>query len=71
MGTLGRPPEEIGHKVAAALVGTFLAILRCYGLIGPIAANMTKAPDEEHAFLICNAGSDGLVYEGRRAHHGG
>jgi chemotaxis protein MotA len=24
MGALGGPPEEIGHKVAAALVGTFL-----------------------------------------------
>ncbi len=51
MGALGGPPEEIGKKVAAALVGTFLGILMCYGLIGPIAANMTKAADEEHAYL--------------------
>ncbi|HLW86626.1 MAG TPA: flagellar motor stator protein MotA [Candidatus Sulfotelmatobacter sp.] len=51
MGALGGPPEEIGHKVAAALVGTFLGILLCYGLVGPIAANMTKIADEEHAFL--------------------
>jgi chemotaxis protein MotA len=51
MGSLGGPPEEIGHKVAAALVGTFLDILLCYGLVGPIAANMTKATEEEHAFL--------------------
>jgi len=51
MGALGGPPEEIGHKVAAALVGTFLGILLCYGLIGPIAGNMTKAAEEEHAFL--------------------
>jgi chemotaxis protein MotA len=51
MGALGGPPEEIGHKVAAALVGTFLGILLCYGLVGPIAANMTKAGEEEHAFL--------------------
>jgi chemotaxis protein MotA len=51
MGSLGGPPEEIGHKVAAALVGTFLGILLCYGLIGPIAANMAKAAEEEHAFL--------------------
>ena len=50
MGALGGPPEEIGHKVAAALVGTFLGILLCYGFIGPIAANMTKASEEEHAF---------------------
>jgi chemotaxis protein MotA len=51
MGALGGPPEEIGHKVAAALVGTFLGILLCYGFLGPMAANMTKAAEEEHAFL--------------------
>jgi chemotaxis protein MotA len=51
MGALGGPPEEIGKKVAAALVGTFLGILLCYGLIGPIAANMAKIADEEHAYL--------------------
>ena len=51
MGALGGPPEEIGHKVAAALVGTFLGILLCYGLVGPIAANMAKIAEEEHAYL--------------------
>jgi chemotaxis protein MotA len=51
MGALGGPPEEIGHKVAAALVGTFLGILLCYGLIGPIASNMAKSADEEGAYL--------------------
>jgi chemotaxis protein MotA len=50
MGALGGPPEEIGHKVAAALVGTFLGILLCYGLVGPIAANMAKVVDDEHAY---------------------
>src|SRR5712671_5405947 len=51
MGALGGPPEEIGHKVAAALVGTFLGILLCYGLVGPMAASMTKIAEDEHAFL--------------------
>lgn len=50
MGALGGPPEEIGHKVAAALVGTFLGILLCYGLVGPIAANLSKAADDERAY---------------------
>lgn len=50
MGALGGPPEEIGHKVAAALVGTFLGILLCYGLLGPMAAKMGKAAEEEHHF---------------------
>jgi chemotaxis protein MotA len=51
MGALGGPPEEIGHKVAAALVGTFLGILLCYGLIGPIASNMGKVAEDEGAYL--------------------
>lgn len=50
MGALGGPPEEIGHKVAAALVGTFLGILLCYGLVGPVAANMGKLSEDEHAY---------------------
>jgi chemotaxis protein MotA len=50
MGALGGPPEEIGHKVAAALVGTFLGILMCYGLLGPLASAMTKLNEEEHAY---------------------
>ncbi len=51
MGSLGGPPEEIGEKVGAALVGTFLGILLCYGLVGPLAANMGKTADAEAAFL--------------------
>jgi chemotaxis protein MotA len=50
MGALGGPPEEIGNKVAAALVGTFLGILLCYGLVGPLASNMAKTADDEHAY---------------------
>jgi len=50
MGALGGPPEEIGHKVAAALVGTFLGILLCYGFVGPLAGNMAKSSEEEHAY---------------------
>ena len=53
MGALGGPPEEIGHKVGAALVGTFLGILLCYGVVGPLAANMTKLVDDEHEFHQC------------------
>jgi len=51
MGALGGPPEEIGRKVAAALVGTFLGILLCYGFVGPLAANMGKTAEDEHAYL--------------------
>jgi chemotaxis protein MotA len=52
MGALGGPPEEIGKKVAAALVGTFLGILLCYGLVGPLAVRMGKIAEEQHAYLM-------------------
>jgi chemotaxis protein MotA len=50
MSALGGPPEVIGQKVAAALVGTFLGILLCYGAVGPLAANMGKLIEDEHAY---------------------
>ncbi len=52
MGALGGPPEEIGKKVAAALVGTFLGILLCYGLVGPLAVRIGKMVEEQHAYLM-------------------
>lgn len=51
MGAIGGPPEEVGHKVAAALVGTFLGILLCYGLVGPLSANMSKIADAENEYI--------------------
>jgi chemotaxis protein MotA len=51
MGALGGPPEQIGEKVAAALVGTFLGILLCYGVAGPLSSNMSKAADEHNEYL--------------------
>ena len=51
MGALGGPPEEIGKHVAAALVGTFLGILLCYGVVGPLSANMRKTADEHNEYL--------------------
>jgi chemotaxis protein MotA len=53
MGALGGPPEEIGHKVAAALVGTFLGILLCYGFCGPMAAYLTKMSEAEGQYYNC------------------
>lgn len=53
MGSLGGPPEEIGRKVAAALVGTFLGILLCYGLVGPVAANMAKLSEGRIQYYQC------------------
>jgi chemotaxis protein MotA len=51
MGALGGPKEEIGHRVAAALVGTFLGILLCYGVFGPLASAMGKQTEQEGFYL--------------------
>src|SRR6202047_4437910 len=50
MSALGGPPEAIGEKVAAALVGTFLGILLSYGVVGPLAANLEKSVDAESEY---------------------
>jgi chemotaxis protein MotA len=42
MQALGGPASEVGHKVAAALVGTFLGILLCYGLVAPLATHLQQ-----------------------------
>jgi chemotaxis protein MotA len=43
--------KKIGHRVAAALVGTFLGILLCYDLIWPLAVNMAKIAGDEKAYM--------------------
>jgi len=51
MGSLGGPAEQIGEHVAAALVGTFLGILLCYGVVGPLSSNMAKTADAHNEYL--------------------
>ena len=62
MQAINGPPEEIGHKVAAALVGTFLGIFASYGFVQPLATNMDLANDDETGVfnviksgIICSA----------------
>jgi chemotaxis protein MotA len=51
MGSIAGPIEEIGHHVAAALVGTFLGILLAYGVVGPMATAVEGRLASEHAYL--------------------
>jgi chemotaxis protein MotA len=53
MGHLDGGPAEIGHHVAAALVGTFLGILLSYGLVGPIANSVEMQENAEAKYLKC------------------
>jgi chemotaxis protein MotA len=47
MQAIGGPPEEIGHKVGAALVGTFLGVLLSYGFVQPLAQNLAAQAEAE------------------------
>ena len=42
-------------KVAAALVGTFLGILLCYGVVGPLSSNMSKTAEDQNELSACAA----------------
>ena len=53
MGSLGGPPEVLGHHVGAALVGTFLGILFAYGFVAPMAGQMEHKVREEGKFYQC------------------
>ncbi|MEI9937218.1 MAG: flagellar motor stator protein MotA [Pseudomonadota bacterium] len=53
MAHLDGGPEEIGHHVAAALVGTFLGILLCYGMVGPMATSVELQVAAESRYMAC------------------
>jgi chemotaxis protein MotA len=50
---LDGPPEELGHHVGAALVGTFLGLLLSYGFLAPIAANLENLAHDEGKYFAC------------------
>ncbi|MCX7857607.1 MAG: flagellar motor stator protein MotA [Deltaproteobacteria bacterium] len=47
MQAIGGPAEQVGKKVAAALVGTFLGVFMCYGFLQPIATNIELTNEDE------------------------
>jgi chemotaxis protein MotA len=57
MAAISGPIEEIGHKVATALVGTFLGIFLSYGFMNPLAVNMEFVAQSEMDYTRCIASS--------------
>ena len=53
MGSMDQGPEVIGHKIAAALVGTFLGILLSYGIVQPMAQKIELMLVEDGKYLEC------------------
>jgi chemotaxis protein MotA len=52
MGLLDQGTEVIGKSIGAALVGTFLGVLACYGFVGPTAAKMGNDINAEGRYLL-------------------
>lgn len=52
MGAIDGPVEEIGHHVAAALIGTFLGILLAYGFVAPLSANLAIKAEEGQKYFL-------------------
>ncbi|MGH7875563.1 MAG: flagellar motor stator protein MotA [Candidatus Binatia bacterium] len=53
MGVMDQGPEVLGHKIAVALVGTFVGILCCYGILQPLCQKMELLLVEEGKYLVC------------------
>lgn len=51
MGKISEPPEVLGHSIGSALVGTFIGILSCYGILGPIGTNIEHKAKAKGNFL--------------------
>ena len=51
MGKLSQGKEVIGASVAAALVGTFLGVLFCYGIFQPLASRVEASLEEKSEIL--------------------
>lgn len=50
---LDGPPEELGHHVGSALVGTFLGLLLSYGMLAPVANNLENLAHDEARYFTC------------------
>jgi chemotaxis protein MotA len=64
MGAIDGPPAEIGHKVGAALVGTFLGILMSYGFTQPLASNLEERMTQEAYYEQCIKAGVLAMYKG-------
>jgi chemotaxis protein MotA len=53
MGAIGGEAADIGRKVAAALVGTFLGILMAYGVFQPLAQACEGVARSEAEYMGC------------------
>jgi chemotaxis protein MotA len=51
MGKIDQPPKVLGESIGAALLGTFLGVLMCYGFVGPMGTHLGHKAKKEVIYL--------------------
>ncbi|OPY85210.1 MAG: Motility protein A [Smithella sp. PtaU1.Bin162] len=51
MGKIKEPPEVLGASIGAALVGTFMGVLLCYGFVGPMGKHLEFIATEDLQYM--------------------
>jgi chemotaxis protein MotA len=51
MGHINEPPDVLGNHIGAALVGTFIGVLLCYGFVGPLGKNLEHEAHNRMQYL--------------------
>jgi chemotaxis protein MotA len=64
MGHIDGPAAEIGHRVGAALIGTFLGILLSYGFAQPLATTLEGRVAQDAYYCLCIKAGLLAVYKG-------
>ena len=64
MGHIDGPPAEIGERVGAALIGTFLGILMSYGFVQPVATLLEGTVAQEAYYCLCIKAGLLAIYKG-------
>jgi len=64
MAHIDGPPAEIGERVGAALVGTFLGILLSYGMAQPIAGALEGRVNDDMYYCLCIKAGLLAIYKG-------
>jgi chemotaxis protein MotA len=64
MGHIDGAASEVGHRIGAALVGTFLGILLSYGVAQPIASALTQYVNDDANYCVCMKAGLLAVYKG-------
>jgi len=53
MSSIDAAPEVLGHKIGAALIGTFIGVTASYCIVNPLGSYIEKFSNDESKYLEC------------------